>query len=295
MRDELERLAGRLEAADTNDTDCLQAAELLRALAARFDQPVGEPVPLPDAFAHVDCEGSKVTSCAELVWPRQVRAGSRGAKAAWRELSPGLHPLYTADQLREYAETVAAPLRKACAQMMSDAMAAKLDKETAELKLLTAEGERDKARASRDFYTRRCDMLQAEQKRMRDPERTLVCDIPANGQLLPDPHGKRYGPIDSAMADDKHTTVADVSDTTARLIRMIRQRDAAGLAKYGTTLDRTDLTHAEWLQHMAEELLDGAGYALAAIRTISDGKRGRTTGAEDVAAFRKIVGGKDGQ
>lgn len=64
-----------------------------------------------------------------------------------------------------------------------------------------ASRERDEARVSRDFYQRRCDMLQAEQKRMRDPERTLVCDILANGQLLPDPHGKRYGAIDSAMGE----------------------------------------------------------------------------------------------
>jgi hypothetical protein len=28
---------------------------------------------------------------------------------------------------------------------------------------------------------------------MRDPERTLVCDILANGTLLPDPNGERYG------------------------------------------------------------------------------------------------------
>ena len=45
---------------------------------------------------------------------------------------------------------------------------------------------------SRDFYRRRCDLLQEWQGRMRDPERTLVCDILANGQTLPDPHGTRY-------------------------------------------------------------------------------------------------------
>jgi len=36
-------------------------------------------------------------------------------------------------------------------------------------------------------------LLARVQKHMRDPERTLVCDILANGQLLPDPNGKRYG------------------------------------------------------------------------------------------------------
>ena len=44
-----------------------------------------------------------------------------------------------------------------------------------------------------NFYRGRCDLLQAQQARMRDPERTLVCDILANGQLLPDPTGARYG------------------------------------------------------------------------------------------------------
>lgn len=56
------------------------------------------------------------------------------------------------------------------------------------------------------------------------------------------------------------------SATTQLLIEMLTQRDAHGLAKYGTTLDRTDLTPAQWLQHLTEELLDGAGYAQAMLR-----------------------------
>jgi hypothetical protein len=44
-----------------------------------------------------------------------------------------------------------------------------------------------------DWNSRRLDMLLRMQKHMRDPERTLVCDIIANCQLLPDPDGKRYG------------------------------------------------------------------------------------------------------
>ena len=46
---------------------------------------------------------------------------------------------------------------------------------------------------SADWNRRRVEMLARLQKHMRDPERTLVCDILANGQLLPDPQGKRYG------------------------------------------------------------------------------------------------------
>jgi hypothetical protein len=46
---------------------------------------------------------------------------------------------------------------------------------------------------SEEWNRRRVEMLSRLQKQMRDPERTLVCDILANGQLLPEPHGKRYG------------------------------------------------------------------------------------------------------
>ena len=54
--------------------------------------------------------------------------------------------------------------------------------------------------------------------------------------------------------------------TTNDLISIIRQRADAGLKKYGVTLDRKDLTTAQWLRHLLEELCDGAGYVLAAER-----------------------------
>ena len=50
--------------------------------------------------------------------------------------------------------------------------------------------------------------------------------------------------------------------TTDRLIALLEKRHEAGLKKYGTTMDRRDLTPEEWVQHALEELLDGAGYAL---------------------------------
>lgn len=62
----------------------------------------------------------------------------------------------------------------------------------------------------------------------------------------------------------------EVSATTQKLIDLLIARDQAGRTKYGMTLDRADLTHDEWLQHMTEELLDGAGYAVAAMRTASE-------------------------
>lgn len=69
------------------------------------------------------------------------------------------------------------------------------------------------------------------------------------------------------VLDQMFNNAVEVSATTQKLIDMLIERDQAGRAKYGTTLDRTDLTLDQWLQHQVEELLDGAGYALAAMRT----------------------------
>lgn len=52
-----------------------------------------------------------------------------------------------------------------------------------------------------------------------------------------------------------------VSDPIVEAVRAeLAARSAAGIAKYGTTLARTDLSPREWLQHLKEELLDAAGY-----------------------------------
>lgn len=40
----------------------------------------------------------------------------------------------------------------------------------------------------------------------------------------------------------------------------LRNRSKKGFTKYGTTLERKDLTQKEWLQHAYEEALDLANY-----------------------------------
>lgn len=55
------------------------------------------------------------------------------------------------------------------------------------------------------FYRRRCDALQAWQSRMRDPERTVVCDILANGFTLDPPFaGDRYGGLRPNVDGNRH-------------------------------------------------------------------------------------------
>jgi len=40
------------------------------------------------------------------------------------------------------------------------------------------------------------------------------------------------------------------------VIKQFKQRSKVGIDKYGVTLDRTDLTRLEWLQHAQEEAMD---------------------------------------
>ena len=44
------------------------------------------------------------------------------------------------------------------------------------------------------------------------------------------------------------------------VIAELKVREERGLMKYGTTVDRTDLTQAQWMQHAYEEALDLAIY-----------------------------------
>lgn len=62
--------------------------------------------------------------------------------------------------------------------------------------------ELEEARDSVAFYQRRVELLQHWQPKMRDPERTIACDIIANGQTLPPEHaGNRYViPEDTSQA-----------------------------------------------------------------------------------------------
>lgn len=46
----------------------------------------------------------------------------------------------------------------------------------------------------------------------------------------------------------------------------LRERSAVGLAKYGTTTERDDLSHFDWLRHLQEELMDACVYLEAAMR-----------------------------
>ena len=45
-----------------------------------------------------------------------------------------------------------------------------------------------------------------------------------------------------------------------RIATLLKNRSAIGIRKYGTTLDRTDLSVKDWIDHAIEESLDHALY-----------------------------------
>ena len=60
------------------------------------------------------------------------------------------------------------------------------------------------------------------------------------------------------MSQEEATPVEDT--VVASVVRSFQERSRAGQLKYGTTLDRTDLTPLQWAQHMQEELMDAILY-----------------------------------
>jgi len=54
------------------------------------------------------------------------------------------------------------------------------------------------------------------------------------------------------------------------VIDLFRKRSEQGFKKYGTTLDRDDLSETEWIQHLQEELMDAILYLTKLKNTINN-------------------------
>lgn len=81
------------------------------------------------------------------------------------------------------------------------------------------------------------------------------------------------------------------SDRNVEAIRdRLAERSARGIAKYGTTTERGDLSRVEWLRHLQEELLDGAVYIEAAIARTLDAAQPAGEAVVALDVFR-IAGG----
>lgn len=65
----------------------------------------------------------------------------------------------------------------------------------------------------------------------------------------------------SKWADENLSSPEVKSDTIVEdVINKFRKRSEAGMLKYNTTLDRTDLSTLDWLTHLQEELMDATLY-----------------------------------
>jgi len=54
--------------------------------------------------------------------------------------------------------------------------------------------------------------------------------------------------------------LASADSVVKSIVSKFLQRSAVGKEKYGTDLDRKDLTTLEWINHAQEELMDGILY-----------------------------------
>lgn len=51
-----------------------------------------------------------------------------------------------------------------------------------------------------------------------------------------------------------------MSELLKQVISQFENREKRGFQKYGTTMDRNDLSLEEWIQHLREELMDAILY-----------------------------------
>ena len=64
--------------------------------------------------------------------------------------------------------------------------------------------------------------------------------------------------VKDTMSDWIDTQVKD--SVVQSVINKFKQRSEVGIKKYGTTMDRDDLTRDEWITHISEELMDALLY-----------------------------------
>jgi hypothetical protein len=57
-------------------------------------------------------------------------------------------------------------------------------------------------------------------------------------------------------------TIDNRDSVVFKIAQLLRSRSDTGIRKYGTTLDRTDLSVKQWIDHAIEESLDHALYLM---------------------------------
>lgn len=114
---------------------------------------------------------------------------------------------------------------KAIGEIVSEALSTSAD--TSALDAYVAE-KVNKIESCRDWYKRRIDLLQEWQSKMRDPERTIVCDIIANGLTMPE--GGRYeiGKSDLSTITKQRDLAVEALENCRLLAARHRKEEWAG-------------------------------------------------------------------
>ena len=81
----------------------------------------------------------------------------------------------------------------------------------------------------------------------------------------------RLFPIPEGMVfQDEAPTAPERSFVLSEVINDLKRREQVGIKKYGTTVDRSDLSTEQWVQHFYEELLDASVYARAILKNVRE-------------------------
>ena len=65
-------------------------------------------------------------------------------------------------------------------------------------------------------------------------------------------------------------TTPTTDSVVQEVVAKFTERSRIGIQKYGTTLDREDLTPSEWANHMQEELMDALLYLTKLKRALKE-------------------------
>jgi len=66
--------------------------------------------------------------------------------------------------------------------------------------------------------------------------------------------------VENKIVDSLLVSTENTDSIVFSIIRQFKDRADVGKKKYGTTLDREDLSSKDWIQHAQEELMDAILY-----------------------------------
>lgn len=98
--------------------------------------------------------------------------------------------------------------------------------------------------------------------KQQDENIKVIDEVSMGVYLVIDDYNNVYELAEHHLAEKRSAEVEKQDSIIEELRDLLKQRSETGIHKYGTTLDRTDLSSSEWCQHLLEELLDATGYVL---------------------------------